>query len=386
MSASVSLFCVDLMVVFPLYPLLRQDQFHSDKMKTIKLSFLIYRHGDEYLVVGLACFDRAWCLFEAASALMHDNKTSCKKKAILLTEFDGFLKEREYVYTSVKFDADPSFESCNCSFKEDKDFIRGQIVEKFTTVEAFDVEIKVLVQDVLRPFRMQNEGTRAFLGPRQFEYRFTDNCADDHRCMLCNKTREHHHGSDRERYCYDFILDDKNGEQDSAACRDVVPEPDFAAEAKQAQTLALGTEKLTSDDANATISARAVSTLDLRREEAVDAELRTRELEVIQRNAEAERERRETEHVNQTHKKEEDKPVAAYPEAAPHPEMSAAHVDADDSVLEQPTKGRHNEMPILQPVLSSKAKQHMSKRKIVHKVIANRGRMLRKLRWVNNFV
>lgn len=58
------------------------DQFHPDKMDTIRKSADIYGYATRYYVIGLAIFDRVWCLAEIASV--------DQKKMVLV---DGFEED-----------------------------------------------------------------------------------------------------------------------------------------------------------------------------------------------------------------------------------------------------------------------------------------------------
>ena len=68
------------------------DQFHPDKMDTIRKSADIYGYATRYYVIGLAIFHRVWCLAEIAFV--------DQKKMVLVIEFeeDSFLGKREEVY------------------------------------------------------------------------------------------------------------------------------------------------------------------------------------------------------------------------------------------------------------------------------------------------
>jgi hypothetical protein len=67
------------------------DQFHPDKMDTIRKSADIYGYATRYYVIGLAIFDRVWCLAEIASV--------DQKMMVLVDGFeeDSFLWRREDV-------------------------------------------------------------------------------------------------------------------------------------------------------------------------------------------------------------------------------------------------------------------------------------------------
>ena len=67
------------------------DQFLPDKMDTIRKSAIIYGYATKYYVIGLAIFDRVWCLAEIASV--------DQKKMVLVDEFeeDSFLWRRERI-------------------------------------------------------------------------------------------------------------------------------------------------------------------------------------------------------------------------------------------------------------------------------------------------
>ena len=68
------------------------DQFKADKMKSIFRSNEIYGWAVKYYVMGLAIFDRVWCLAETTCT---EEKAQRRKEMIMVTDFEGFLGRRE---------------------------------------------------------------------------------------------------------------------------------------------------------------------------------------------------------------------------------------------------------------------------------------------------
>ena len=68
------------------------DQFSADKMKTIVRSAEIYEWASEYYGMGLAIFDREWCLTETGSTGENARRL---QKMIMVTKFTGYLARRE---------------------------------------------------------------------------------------------------------------------------------------------------------------------------------------------------------------------------------------------------------------------------------------------------
>jgi len=98
------------------------DQFHPDKMDTIRKSADIYGYATRYYVIGLAIFDRVWCLAEICSV--------DPKKMVLVYEFEdaSFLSRREEVYKVVlNVLSDPTFQNSRCFKEEDRTTVKERI-------------------------------------------------------------------------------------------------------------------------------------------------------------------------------------------------------------------------------------------------------------------
>ena len=97
------------------------DQFHPDKMDTIRKSADIYRYATKYYVIGLAIFDRVWCLAEICSV--------DPKKMVLVHEFEdhSFLWKREDVYKTFNLSSDPTFQNSRCFKEEDRATVKERI-------------------------------------------------------------------------------------------------------------------------------------------------------------------------------------------------------------------------------------------------------------------
>ena len=97
------------------------DQFHPDKMDTIRKSADIYGYATKYYVIGLAIFDRVWCLAEICSV--------DPKKMVLVDEFedDSFLSRREDTYKIFNLRSDPTFQNSRCFKEEDRATVKERI-------------------------------------------------------------------------------------------------------------------------------------------------------------------------------------------------------------------------------------------------------------------
>ena len=97
------------------------DQFHPDKMDTIRKSADIYGYATRYYVIGLAIFDRVWCLAEIASV--------DQKMMVLVDGFeeDSFLWRREDVYKTFNLSSDPTFQNSRCFKEEDRTTVKERI-------------------------------------------------------------------------------------------------------------------------------------------------------------------------------------------------------------------------------------------------------------------
>ena len=128
------------------------DQFHPDKMDTIRKSADIYGYATKYYVIGLAIFDRVWCLAEICSV--------DPKKMVLVDEFeqDSFLYRREDVYKIFNLRTDPTFQNSRCFKEEDRATVKERIrtmkeeSKKAHTIEFEKMDVngdKVLSSDEL---------------------------------------------------------------------------------------------------------------------------------------------------------------------------------------------------------------------------------------------
>ena len=97
------------------------DQFHPDKMDTIRKSADIYGYATKYYVIGLAIFDRVWCLAEICSV--------DQEKMVLVDKFerDSFLDRREDVYKTFNLSSDPTFQNSRCFKEEDRATVKERI-------------------------------------------------------------------------------------------------------------------------------------------------------------------------------------------------------------------------------------------------------------------
>ena len=113
------------------------DQFHPDKMDTIRKSADIYRYATKYYVIGLAIFDRVWCLAEICSV--------DQEKMVLVDKFerDSFLDRREDVYKTFNLSSDPTFQNSRCFKEEDRATVKERIrTMKKQSKEVHTIEFK----------------------------------------------------------------------------------------------------------------------------------------------------------------------------------------------------------------------------------------------------
>jgi len=178
------------------------DQFHPHKMETIKRSNEIYNNANKYSIIGLACFDRLWCLAEAG----------CKQRDQIVMVFDTvgyFLMQRESAYKMAKFElcTDRTFEGSRCTVDSDRDIVRDRILQKFDSIASFNRDIKILADEVLEEFRKEEEEDYLRYGianDRPEYHTFSRNNKCD-KCARCGKLERLHHG--KRLFCYDFLLD-----------------------------------------------------------------------------------------------------------------------------------------------------------------------------------
>jgi len=176
------------------------DQNNPRKMETIKRSNEIYGYASKYFVLGLACFGRVWCCAELG----------CKDQdqIQLVSDFgDGFEREnylgrREEAYKDAlaNLTTDPKFDDCLCSKSDDRDLVRKRILEKFNSLESFDLQIKKVADDVLGEFRKD----KGYKGDYWARYTFEAKDGKPDKCERCGKSEGLHHGI--RRFCYDFLL------------------------------------------------------------------------------------------------------------------------------------------------------------------------------------
>ena len=211
------------------------DQFKADKMKIIFLSNEIYGWAVKYYVMGLAIFDRVWCLAETTCM---GEKAQRRKEMIMVTDFEGFLHRRERAYMWTKLKSDPTFNGSRCTVESDREIVEKRILESgFASVHDFDVYIKEVADKKLSLFReaKYDPGPDGICkmcgcgqighyangpGPRNCDprflyksYEFQASGGDENKCGRCDKLKEHHPNKKRDgtisksEWCYDFLLD-----------------------------------------------------------------------------------------------------------------------------------------------------------------------------------
>ena len=121
------------------------DQFNERKMETIKRSDDIYQKASKYYVVGLACFDRLWCLAEVGCRT-HQEIT-------VVVDFKGFLYQRETAYKAAKLSTDPTFHRSRCTEESDRAIVEERIVKRCGSTATFDTDIKKVADSLLNNFR-----------------------------------------------------------------------------------------------------------------------------------------------------------------------------------------------------------------------------------------
>ena len=125
------------------------DQFKADKMESIFRSNEIY--GWTVNVMGLAIFDRVWCLAETTCT---GEKVRRRKEMIVVTDFEGFLWRRELAYMLAKLHSDPTFNGSRCTVESNREIVEKRILKSgFASVHDFDVYVKEVDDKTLEPAR-----------------------------------------------------------------------------------------------------------------------------------------------------------------------------------------------------------------------------------------
>ena len=81
-------------------------------------------------------------------------KAQRRKEMIMVTDFEGFLKRREFAYKCIKLHSDPTFNGSRCTVESDREIVEKRILESgFASVHDFDVYIKEVADDQMSRFR-----------------------------------------------------------------------------------------------------------------------------------------------------------------------------------------------------------------------------------------
>jgi hypothetical protein len=159
--------------------------------------------------MGLAIFDRVWCLAETTCT---GEKAQRRKEMKMVTDFEGFLDRREHAYKLAKLNSDPTFNSSRCTVESDREIVERRILESgFASVHDFDVYVKEKADEILEPHRKWR-GALYGIGRNDW-FTFAASEEDENKCGRCDKLKEHHHNKKRDgmisghEWCYDFLLD-----------------------------------------------------------------------------------------------------------------------------------------------------------------------------------
>ena len=72
----------------------------------------------------------------------------------MVTDFEGFLQQREYAYNLAKLKSDPTFKGSRCTVENDREIVKKRILEScFASVQDFDVYVKEKADEILEPIR-----------------------------------------------------------------------------------------------------------------------------------------------------------------------------------------------------------------------------------------
>ena len=133
-----------------------------------------------------------------------------RKEMIMVTDFKGFLSQREKAYKWTKLMSDSTSNGSRCIVENDRELVEKRILESgFAYGHDFDVYVKKVVDKTLEPWRQL--GRRA--GGLRLAYTFEASKGDENKCGKCDKLKEHHHTKKRDgtiserEWCYDFLLD-----------------------------------------------------------------------------------------------------------------------------------------------------------------------------------
>ena len=81
-------------------------------------------------------------------------KAQRRKEMIMVTDFEGFLWQREFAYQCSKLHSDPTFNGSRCTVESDREIVEKRILESgFASVHDFDVYIKEVADKKMLPFR-----------------------------------------------------------------------------------------------------------------------------------------------------------------------------------------------------------------------------------------
>ena len=81
-------------------------------------------------------------------------KAQRRKEMIMVTDFEGFLDQREFAYKLAKLTSDPTFKGSRCTVESDREIDERRILESgFASVRDFDVYVKEKADEILEPYR-----------------------------------------------------------------------------------------------------------------------------------------------------------------------------------------------------------------------------------------
>ena len=61
---------------------------------------------------------------------------------LVVSDFEGFLYNREHAYKLAKVRDDPKFDSCRCTVEADREIVRKRILDKYASMAEFDDVVK----------------------------------------------------------------------------------------------------------------------------------------------------------------------------------------------------------------------------------------------------
>ena len=81
-------------------------------------------------------------------------KAQRRKEMIMVTDFEGFLEQREFAYKCIKLHSDPTFNGSRCTVESDREIVEKRILESgFASVHDFDVYIKEVADKKMSQIR-----------------------------------------------------------------------------------------------------------------------------------------------------------------------------------------------------------------------------------------